>query len=224
MAQEQVNVNEELLQHYQKFPGPTPGQSLTNSVDPPSPWDGPTTYTNMNDALDSLFDMLTEEEMLVNLVVSISDGAPITAITQMILIDGFQKGSWNPDLMVSLIEPTMYMIMSIAEKAGIKYRIDEDDDPDTEEATPEEELKMINKLIDVSSKKIRNSGKRVNIPSKILTSIKELEMPASLLGKVKVESSGVEARAEVGVVEEEEAGAEVEEPQQQETNLLEQRG
>ena len=32
---------------------------------------------------------------------------------------GFREGKWNPDLMMMLIEPFMYLLMALAEKAGI---------------------------------------------------------------------------------------------------------
>ena len=134
--------NQEILDHLGKMEGPIPGQSLTNSPDEPAPWERPPTYTTMNEAMHSLFDMLTEEEMYIDVVSAIGQGMPIVNLTEVILTDGFQKGAWNPDLMIQLIEPTMYMLMSMAEKAGVKYKIDEEDDPDIEEATPEEELQM----------------------------------------------------------------------------------
>ena len=207
MAQEQVQVNDEMIEYMSSFPGPTPGQSLTNNPDEPYPWEGPPQYTKLDEALFGIFDMITEEDMLVNTVVAISDGVPIEAIAKVILTDGFQKGSWNVDLMLMLIEPTMYMIMSVAEKAGVKYRLDDDDDPDSEEVDSKAQMKILEDLIDVSKQKIRGTGKKTtSVPEKIMTGLKELEVPASLLNKTEV----VDAE---------------ETPMQEEpTSLLEQRG
>ena len=52
------------------------------------------------------------------------------------LTDGFQKGMWNPDLMLMLIEPTAYMLIALAERAGIEmvvYQGQLDDVDETEE-------------------------------------------------------------------------------------------
>jgi len=177
--------NQEILDHLGKMEGPIPGQSLTNNPDEPAPWERPPTYTTMNEAMHSLFDMLTEEEMYIDVVSAIGQGMPIINLTEVILTDGFQKGAWNPDLMIQLIEPTMYMLMSMAEKAGVKYKIDEEDDPDIEEATPEEELQMFKGLAKIAEDRIRGSKKppKEVLPREIAQQIENIEVPESLLSK-----------------------------------------
>ena len=177
--------NQEILDHLGKMEGPIPGQSLTNSPDEPAPWERPPTYTTMNEAMHSLFDMLTEEEMYIDVVSAIGQGMPIINLTEVILTDGFQKGAWNPDLMIQLIEPTMYMLMSMAEKAGVKYKIDEEDDPDMEEATPEENLNIMRNLTKLSEERIKGSKKLPQevLPREIAQQIENIEVPESLLSK-----------------------------------------
>jgi hypothetical protein len=139
----------------------------------------------MNEAMHGLFDMLTEEEMYIDVVSAIGQGMPIVNLTEVILTDGFQKGAWNPDLMVQLIEPTMYMLMSMAEKAGVKYKIDDEDDPDMEEATPEEELEMFKGLTKIAEDRIRGNKKPAQevLPREIAQQIEKIEVPESLLSK-----------------------------------------
>ena len=177
--------NQEILDYLGQMNGPTPGQSLTNNPDEPYPWEKPPIHTKLNEALYSLFDMLTEEEMYIDVVSAIGQGMPIINLTEAILTDGFQKGAWNPDLMVTLIEPTMYMLMSMAEKAGVKYRIDEEDDPDMEEATPEEELEMFKGLTKIAEDRIRGNKKPAQemLPREIVKEIENIEVPESLLSK-----------------------------------------
>lgn len=177
--------NQEILDYLGQMNGPTPGQSLTNSPDEPYPWERPPVHTNLNEALYGLFDMLTEEEMYIDVVSAIGQGMPIVNLAEVILTDGFQKGAWNPDLMVTLIEPTMYMLMSMAEKAGVKYRIDEEDDPDIEEATPEEELEMFKGLTKIAEDRIRGNKKPAQemLPREIVKEIENIEVPESLLSK-----------------------------------------
>mgnify|MGYP003646728559 FL=1 len=178
--------NQEILDHLGKMEGPIPGQSLTNSPDEPAPYEQAPTYTTMNEALYSLFDMLTEEEMYIDVVSAIGQGMPIVNLTEVILTDGFQKGAWNPDLMVQLIEPTMYMLMSMAEKAGVKYKIDDEDDPDIEEATPEEELEMFKGLTKIAEDRIRGNSEKPaqeSLPREIKQKINTMVVPESLLSK-----------------------------------------
>lgn len=177
--------NQEILDYLGQMNGPVPGQSLTNNPDEPYPWEKPSTYTTMNEAMHSLFDMLTEEEMYIDVVSAIGQGMPIVNLTEVILTDGFQKGAWNPDLMVQLIEPTMYMLMSMAEKAGVKYKIDDEDDPDMEEATPEEELEAFKGLTKIAEDRIRGNKKPAQevLPREIAQQIENIEVPESLLSK-----------------------------------------
>ena len=48
-----------------------------------------------------------------------------------VLYAGFKEGQWNPDLMMMLLEPLMYVVIALCEKAGVEYSLysgDEDDD------------------------------------------------------------------------------------------------
>ena len=185
MAEEAIDIkNQEALDYLGQMEGPIPGQSLTSNPNEPTPWEKPPTHTTLNSALYSLFDMMTEEETYINIVTALGDGMPVTNMTQTILEDGFQKGAWNPDLMLQLLEPTMYMIMSMAEKAGVKYRIDEEDDPDIEEADTEKEIEGLNELGQAIKSKAQNISESA-IPEEIKKEITEFK-PPSLLEREEV--------------------------------------
>ena len=47
-----------------------------------------------------------------------ANGIPVNAISQVVLREGFNKGKFNPDMMLNLLEPTMFMLMAIAEEQG----------------------------------------------------------------------------------------------------------
>jgi hypothetical protein len=49
-------------------------------------------------------------------------------IVQILLFKGFQEGKWSPDLMLLLIEPTIYIVMWLADQAGIDATLDSDGD------------------------------------------------------------------------------------------------
>ena len=70
---------------------------------------------------------LLDRQNLVPILKSINDGVPIMDIVAQIGYVGFREGKWNPDLMLLLAEPLAYALMSMAENADIKYRIDSDD-------------------------------------------------------------------------------------------------
>ena len=115
------------------FERSTPGQSLTNAVDQKYPWEQPSEYTSVKDAREKIFLDLLEPNRLRSVIELMSTKVPVNTIAQVVLREGFNKGKFNPDMMLNLLEPTMYMLMAIAEKAGIEPVIDADDDDDTDE-------------------------------------------------------------------------------------------
>ena len=68
-------------------------------------------------------DELLDEEVLPSLLDTIHDGTGLTDIASVLLYNGFTQGKWNPDMMLLLIEPLMYLVMSLCEKAGVKYTL-----------------------------------------------------------------------------------------------------
>ena len=179
--------NEEILNHLGKMEAPIPGQSLTNNPDEPYPWEKPPTYTNLNEALYGLFDIMTDEEMYINIVTALGEGMPVTNLAQVFLEDGFKKGAWNPDLKLLLAEPTMYMLMSMAEKAGVKYKVDEEDDPDIEDASPEEVTGIFKGLANIAEGRIDDVKKEEVLPEEIIERIETIQVPESLLARPETE-------------------------------------
>ena len=188
MAEEAIEIkNQEVLDHLGKFEGPVPGQSLTANPDEPKDWERPPTHTTLNASLNSLFDFMTEEETYIEIVSALGQGMPVTGMTQMLLQDGFQKGAWNPDLMMQLIEPTMYMIMSMAEKAGVKYRVDEEDNPEAEDASEEEVARMFTDLADIAEGRMKDTTKEEVLPKEIIERLETIAVPESLLARPEIE-------------------------------------
>jgi len=167
---------------------PIPGESLTNSPDTPYPWEQPTQFTELEPAIDALFIELTEPEAYHSLLNLIENEVPIGDVTQIVLTDGFQKGMWNPDLLLLLIEPTMYMIMALAEKAGMMdnviYQGEEEDVEDQDE-----QLSSIEKAIDIAQDKIVPKARAGVLPKNIEEKIEEMTPPRepSLLEKPELQ-------------------------------------
>tara|TARA_R100000455_G_C6252352_1_gene108818 strand:- start:321 stop:932 length:612 start_codon:yes stop_codon:yes gene_type:complete len=101
------------------FERATPGQSLTKDPDSRYPWESPPEMTSVRVASERIFMDLLKDENLETVTNLMAQKTPVADIATLLLTTGFQKGKFNPDLMVSLLEPTMYMLMALAEKAGI---------------------------------------------------------------------------------------------------------
>tara|TARA_R100001510_G_C7656286_1_gene216141 strand:+ start:1178 stop:1756 length:579 start_codon:yes stop_codon:yes gene_type:complete len=171
-----------------------PGQSLTANPDEPRPFEGAPDFTNFKEALDYTAAELLLEENYMPLMMAIGDGIPIVDLATQIGYVGFREGKWNPDLMMMLLEPIMYLLMALAEKAGIKYRIDseEEDDVSDNEGNKFEQIKNItkNRFPEKSSvtsgsipKEILDKVEKLEIPSESLLAKQEEEQPQSLLGR-----------------------------------------
>ena len=115
------------------FEKSVPGQSLTNPVEQRYPWEQPPQMTSVKEAREKIFLNLLEPDKLRSVIELMSTKIPVNTIAQVVLREGFNKGKFNPDMMLNLLEPTMYMLMAIAEKAGIEPVIDADGDDDIDE-------------------------------------------------------------------------------------------
>jgi len=176
----QEEYNPEAVEAFAKAGKPIPGQSLTSNPDEPRPFEGPPEFTNFKEALDYTVGELLEEEAYMSIVGAIDDGVPIIDLVMQITYVGFREGKWNPDLMMMLVEPLIYTLMALAEKADIEYRIDSDDDDD--DNLFEEKAKNI---ADVAAAKLKEKDVVPSgiIPSEIMRQIEATEVPEGLLSK-----------------------------------------
>ena len=177
---------------------PIPGESLTNSPDAPYPWEQPTHFTELEPAIDALFIELTEPEAYHSIINLVDNKVPLGDITQIILTDGFQKGMWNPDLLLLLIEPTMYMIMALAEKAGIMDAVVYQGEEEDEEDENNEQLSNIEKAMDIAQDRVVPKAKAGVIPKDIETKLAEFTPPEqpSLLEKPDVQRNSLLGKEE----------------------------
>lgn len=165
---------------------PIPGQSLTNDPDQRYPWENPPEYTDYKQALNFIADQLLDKEVYVPMMKGIGAGVPITDITLQMLQAGFEQGKWNPDLLMMLIEPTVYTLMALAEKANIQYRINGDEEEDMDE-DDEKDIQMMKQknLQELVKTKVSQESKVPSgvVPREILQQIDNMEMPQSLLSR-----------------------------------------
>ena len=164
------------------FEGPTPGQSLTKDPDERYPWEGPPKYVSLKDAREQIFLNMIEPQNLKNIQQLMLNDLSVNTIAQVILKDGFEKGAWNPDLMLQLLEPTMYMLLAVAERSGIEPIVESDIEPEDEESSA--------RVASVSNGFIKEGGRfqdaRVrevreeSVGKEIAKKLKEAPMPSLL--------------------------------------------
>jgi hypothetical protein len=175
------------------FNAPIPGESLTASPDNKKAWERPPEYTNEDDAMKAIYLLLTEQDKLKQLINTIDDGVPLDEIAQVILYKGYTEGKYNPDLMLLLIEPTLYLLIAIADYAEIKDYVlytGEDNDPDTE--IPESDITAIDMDGDGKPDMVK--------PTKRIREPKAESVSAGLLSRIKKE---LPAKVEAVTTEEE---------------------
>lgn len=195
-------INVEAFGGRTPFERPIPGQSLTNNPDSKYPWEQPPMYTDIESAVMSIVNDSYEKETYKMIALGLADGMPVGSMASMILQVGFQEGKWNPDLMMLLIEPTMYILAAIAEQCGINYLLYEGDtfesyDEDEEEIDRQTATNLKDMNVKMKEnfkfKDLRPSQiTKQSVPEEALEVIEEFEPPqevVSLLARRKEESN-----------------------------------
>jgi hypothetical protein len=160
------------------FNAPIPGEALTSSPDNAKAWERPPEIVDEEQAMMEVYLVLTEQDALRELVKIIDSGVALDEIAQVILYKGYTEGKYNPDLMLMLIEPTLYLLISIADYAGIKDYVlydEEENDPDTQ--IPDDNVKPI----DMDSDGVADE------PTTTRAEPTEDTVSSSLLSKIKKE-------------------------------------
>lgn len=170
---------------------PIPGQSLTNSPDQPYRWEQPPEYANPKEAMLYVFETLTVPETTTNLLMSLNNGVGVIDIASITLYSGFLEGKWSPDMMLLLMEPTMYMIMALAEKAEIEYQLEAGDDEVPPEMDTDQHISKLKGGLNQLDQLKRQALDRVSpqsVPEDVREVIEETTLSPSLLERVQQES------------------------------------
>ncbi len=129
-------ADEQYTSYIAQMKRPIPGQSLSSDPDNSAPYERPPEFTNVHKAIEYLFINIIDEQTYVPILQAISDGTPVMELVQLILFDGFQRGKFNPDLMIMLAEPLAYILIALAERVDIDviiYRGEDEDEQNEEE-------------------------------------------------------------------------------------------
>ena len=186
ISEQALKFKQESMQRGQ----PIPGQSLTNSPDEKYQWEKSPEFTNPRETMLYVFETLTVPETTANILLSISNGVSVIDIASITLYSGFLEGKWNPDLMTILMEPTMYMIMALAEKAGIDYQLEAGDNDRPEEMSGEKSVKVLQEGVNELDRIRKQAVERVNpqaVPSDVREIIEEKTIEPSILERIEKE-------------------------------------
>ena len=168
-----------------QFEKPIPGSSLTSSVDTPKPFEKAPEITKQADGINYLFLKLTDEEQYPKVMSSIREGVPLSEIAQLVLFEGFSQGKWNPDMVLLLFEPLIYMLMALSEKVQIEYVLYPNEEEDDRVLDEEQSVELLREIAEIASKQLGKRGTKVtSLPSEIQERLEEFNpKDVSLLDK-----------------------------------------
>ena len=133
-------TTDDLRQFASRTARPIPGQSLTRSPEEPYAWEKPPKFTSKDEAMEYFIGLVLEEQTFPAIMQTLQDGVPVMDIVQVYLMQAFQNGDINPDMMLLLAEPFAYLLLGLSEREGIRARIVDapdapydPDDPDNAE-------------------------------------------------------------------------------------------
>ena len=164
-----------------------PGQSLTNSPETPHRWEQPPEFSEPHKAMLQIFETITEKESLSNILLSLVKGVSVIDLSSIILYTGFIEGKWSPDLMALLMEPTMYMIMYLGDKAKLDYSMDSKQENNVDELSGEDQLKRITSSLDELKQVAADRVSPMSVTPEIKEELEAVELPTSLLDRVETE-------------------------------------
>ena len=122
----------------------------------------------------------------MQLISALKEGFPVVDMANLILYRGFQTGQFSPDLMLLLLEPVIYMLLALAEKAVIGDVVGYDGEEEDDEGDPEEQVKSLRQIkqaIQLGGDKISEES-IAEIPE-LKKEIAEFEVPESLLNRTQ---------------------------------------
>lgn len=111
--------------------GPVPGESLTLPPGATS-YERPVQFADMHEALEYLFDKLTDPKSVARMVAIMKAGAPAEAVARTMLMGGFMQGKWTVDLALLLGPTLLRMIVAVAIRAGLSKEDIKVKNPDKE--------------------------------------------------------------------------------------------
>ena len=129
---------------------PIPGQSLTDT--PKNyPWERPPEIVDPREAIKFHLDGLTSPEALDNIVEMLQLGVPVNAITQTALTTAQMEGIHSVDVSLIIGKVINEELISIAEEAGVDYKMgDEPDEAEVQRKEEQETVALLRRKLDAT--------------------------------------------------------------------------
>lgn len=110
---------------------PVPGEGLT--VAPGQyPYERPSTFSDPEALLDSLFVRIMEPRALSYLLTLMDNGTPVELLIESLVESMVGEGVANVNLMFLLIPPLVVILTRVADAAGVKWKLATDQVDDSE--------------------------------------------------------------------------------------------
>ena len=142
--------------------------------------------------MEALYLLLTDQDKLPSLIQLIDSGVPIDEIAQVILYQGYTAGQYNPDLMLAMIEPTIYLLIAIADYAEIKdYTLYEGEEDDVDTEIPDDDITPVDMdgdgIPDEKPSEPRITKPDADVVNESLLSRIKTELPGKVKEATKIE-------------------------------------
>lgn len=175
-----ATLDEDFYKIGTSFRRPIPGESLTRSPEDRYAWEQPPAITDPREASRFFLTKLTEPEVYNSVLDSVEQGTPLMDIAQVLMYQAFVDGIINPDLMMTMVEQIVYMIAALAERQGIDFIIQEDDEEDIRE---EQNLELLaNNVPEEITEQVEETALPERTSLLANTQQPTPEQPSSLLG------------------------------------------
>ena len=164
------------------FGAPIAGQSLTNNPENPAPFESAPRNTALHQTLEKIWGHMISPKFYIASMKLLDDQVPVMSLTELYLMNGFQEGEWNPDLMMMLVEPVAYMFIALAERINIDYIVYDQQEDDAEEGeenlfglkVDEEKFEML--LENLKDLKVPEGSLTREIETSLKTPLREVEL------------------------------------------------
>lgn len=161
---------------------PIPGQSLTQNPESRLPYEQPPQFTDVQEFIDETFMRFTDPDALPDLLEALRHGLPVEHVAEKYLMQSFKDGDITPDMLLLCIEPTIYMLISLATYAHIDpvlypedAMVDEDDRTSTDlyKQATQELLKTDDPEADDGRLTVMDLQAPTNVPKSLLARAEE---------------------------------------------------
>lgn len=171
---------------------PIPGQSLTQDPESKMAFENPPQFTDLQEFVDEVFMRLSDPEKLEKLYDVMESGIPLEHIAQKLLMKSFREGEITPDMLLLAIEPTIYILISLATYGSVDVTLYPEEDMLDEETKQEDPYKRASRELLVSEDEDESGSitvDEVQAPT---------VQPKSLLARAKTAASEVRPQGPEG--------------------------